>query len=77
MRKIPIRLAPSIPANTGVFRAAAVWCFAFLRIHREALAKGQVALHQGGEEWFCIAGLWRPVLRPSAAGSLRVEKIAR
>src|SRR5215212_5539843 len=35
---------------------------ASLRVHRPEVAQTEVEIHQGGaRDWFCFAGLWRPM----------------
>jgi putative SOS response-associated peptidase YedK len=39
---------------------------ALLRVHRHEIAEIEVEIYQAGEDWFCFAGLWRPM--PDGAG---------
>jgi|SRR5690242_3860618 len=35
--------------------------FAFVRVHRDQIAEGEMEFTKAGADWFCFAGLWRPM----------------
>lgn len=43
---------------------------AFFRVHRHEIAENKWKFTKAGEDWFCFAGLWRPMPEGGAAFTL-------
>jgi SOS response associated peptidase (SRAP) len=55
------RLLISVPRN-GAFQSAYVGAsVSLLRVYGKKVAEDQCKFTKAGEDWFCFAGLWRPM----------------